>query len=87
LAAALDADELRIGERSIVGEEGIVMNIIQIHLHAARPRHGHSRHGHVGHVGSHTARARLRRVADAFATWVILDHLHHGVGCSCARAG
>jgi hypothetical protein len=41
-AAALDAHDLRIGERSIVGKEGVVMNIIQIHVHAARPRHVHS---------------------------------------------
>lgn len=34
-ASTLDTHDLRIGECSIVGEEGIVVNIIQAHSHAA----------------------------------------------------
>jgi hypothetical protein len=38
VTAAFDAHNLRIGEGSIIRKEGVVVNIIQIHvhLHAAR---------------------------------------------------
>ncbi len=54
-AAALDAHDLRVGKRSVIGQEGVEVNVIQVHslaLHPrfAHPRHGHPRHRHAGHV-------------------------------------
>src|SRR2546430_1395569 len=86
-AAALDAHDLRICGGSVVGEESIVMNIVQTHSHAVRPRHVHSRHAHAGRVGSHAGHAWFRRMAVAFATWAILGRLHYGLCCGYARAG
>ena len=34
-AAAFDAYDLGIGKGSIVGEKGVVANIVEIHLHVA----------------------------------------------------
>src|SRR2546428_9042965 len=85
-AAALDAHDLRICEGSVVGEESIVLNIVQTHSHAVRPRHVHSRHAHAGRVGSHAGHAWFRRMAVAFATSAILRRLHYGLcfGDACA---
>ena len=36
----LSADDLRIGERAVVGEEGVVVDIVQVHRHAGPHVHG-----------------------------------------------
>jgi hypothetical protein len=85
-AAALDAHDLWIGERPIVRQEGVVVDIVQVHSHIARA-HGRSRPAHLGHGhgGRQAIRActGLRRIG-ARATTVSLDRVRRGLRC-CTR--
>jgi hypothetical protein len=61
-SARLDLDDLRVGQRTEIGEEGVIFDVVQVgprlakrhrrrHLHARRRSHGAGRLRHAPHLG------------------------------------
>src|SRR5207302_3683939 len=70
-AAALDRHDLRIAQCSIVGKEGVVIDIVQVHSHRDSRWLRHFRHVHAGRVRSHAGHAWFPHLAVAIASWVV----------------